>query len=137
MDEVIRGDSPSSELNSLQDAIIDLYMSVKVRTKDQLANLETSQVQEEREALQEIKNPFIVLEYIRASLDIVMNMKQEEAIKAIKDQRKSEKNDPLLEGITQDTPPSTTRSDCTGPPKAYEKIIQTLEADVRKHIRIE
>lgn len=68
-------DATSEEPASLTEAIVDLYLSVKIRKDDE--ELDESILIEEKENLQSA-DPFVVLEYIRNSFDILLNMRMEE-----------------------------------------------------------
>lgn len=68
-------DDTDDQPTTLNEAIIDLYLSVKIRKDDESVN--ETMLNSEREHLQEI-DPFVILEYIRNSFDILLNMKMEE-----------------------------------------------------------
>ncbi len=95
---------------------------------------------------------FVLIDYVRASMDILLNMKIEQQ------QKEQSKGDARYGGIgasgfinssrgghgaSQDMMGESQRSSNSSsvfhgePPKVYEEMIQTLEGDVRKHIRIE
>jgi len=60
---------------SLEEAIIDLYQSIKIRKDSEEPDEDT--IYEEKQHLKEI-DPFVILEYIRNSFEIIVNMKMEE-----------------------------------------------------------
>ena len=62
---------------SIEEALIDLYLSVKIRSNEEIDGYNEDILQEERERLAET-SPFTVLEYIKTSIEILMNMKMEE-----------------------------------------------------------
>lgn len=64
-------------------------------------------------------DPFVVLDYIRTSVEILLNMKGEE-----EEKKKHSKANKDIEAEIE-------------PPKHYEKMLQKLEGDIRTHIRIE
>jgi len=112
-------------------------------------------------------NSYVIIEYIKSSVDIILNLKFEEIEKRLMDknnsstmhpdseqpQRKSqahvrERNqrdrlgpegkgldDQCVETLISNTDRSSM-SQVEGPPKVYEELIQSLEADIRKHIRV-
>ena len=85
-------------------------------------------------------DPFTVLEYIKTSIEILMNMKMEEH-QAEQDKKKKD---------TKSKKPKTTAADgkelpsdsesmvsMDEPPADYEQMLQKYEAEVRNHIKIE
>ena len=107
---------------SLHEAIIDLYLDVKIRSKRevnfpqklQIDDFQEEKFKTEKENLKSI-NPFVILEYIRTSIEIIMNMKLDNEKNQVESNSKAS-----LE-----------------PPSEYESIIQKLEAEIRNHIRVE
>ena len=83
----------------------------------------------------------VVLEYIKSSIDIILNLKFEEIEKRfIEKGRMSSTEHPRASIKSSANPESSARSNFSemeGPPKVYEELIQGLEAEIRKHIRIE
>ena len=79
----------NKEQESIEDALIDLYLSVKIRSNEEVSQFKLLIVflqidayneevlQEERERLKDT-NSFTILEYIKTSIEILMNMKMEE-----------------------------------------------------------
>ena len=79
----------NKEQETIEDALIDLYLSVKIRSNEEVSQFKLLIVflqidayneevlQEERERLKDT-NPFTILEYIKTSIEILMNMKMEE-----------------------------------------------------------
>ena len=68
-------------------------------------------------------DPFTIIEYIRSSIEILMNMKIEE------NELEHQKN------ITKDQDSELDLS-MQEPPKDYERMLQSLEAEIRNHIRV-
>jgi hypothetical protein len=68
-------DSEQDDPTMLVEAIVDLYLTVKIRKEEDEIN--ESLLNDEKEHLMNI-DPFVVLEYIRNSFDILLNMKMEE-----------------------------------------------------------
>lgn len=73
---------------TLEDAIIDLYLSVKIRSNDevnfsvlikitQIDIYDETTLSAERQKLKDV-DPFTVVEYIKASVEILMNMKNDD-----------------------------------------------------------
>lgn len=92
--------------------------------------MESNQVEAEKEKLKDA-DEFMILDYIRSSIEILMNLKieeyeeefEEKMKKWIKEMKKSEKE---VENSDEDDAPNN-----------YEKLIQKLEADVWNHISVE
>lgn len=62
---------------TLEEALIDLYLSVKIRSNEEIDAYNEKVLTEERERLQDT-SPYTILEYIKTSIEILMNMKMEE-----------------------------------------------------------
>jgi len=90
----------------LHEAIVDLYLSVKVRQNEDSLALSDDQIDEERSNLRST-NSFTVLEYIRNSFDILMSLKPQ----SNKHIKRSSKD-------TED----------------LESMVQKYENDIRQHI---
>eukprot|EP00831_Metopus_contortus_P071992 TRINITY_DN65739_c0_g1_i1.p1 TRINITY_DN65739_c0_g1~~TRINITY_DN65739_c0_g1_i1.p1 ORF type:complete len:179 (+),score=56.22 TRINITY_DN65739_c0_g1_i1:115-651(+) len=99
---------------NLKDAIIDLYLNIKIRSNDEIVQFTDEKYDAERIKLCET-DLFVILDYIRTTVEILMNMKEEE-----KEQHSSRSVD-------------TTRDI----PKEYEQALQKLEEEARNHVRIE
>lgn len=75
-----------NELFSLKEAIIDLYLAIKIRSAEevfsqiliiQLEKVDKKSIEKEKQKLMQ-NDGFVVLEYIRASIEIIMSLKIEE-----------------------------------------------------------
>eukprot|EP00826_Nyctotherus_ovalis_P019530 TRINITY_DN16036_c0_g1_i16.p1 TRINITY_DN16036_c0_g1~~TRINITY_DN16036_c0_g1_i16.p1 ORF type:complete len:251 (+),score=70.88 TRINITY_DN16036_c0_g1_i16:195-947(+) len=95
----------------LLQALINLYLSVKVRSEHYISTYTEEQLQSERKSLLNA-NPLNIVEYIKTSVEILLNLKEEEKV---------ERN----EARSLETQES------------YEEQIQKLEAETRMHIRLE
>ena len=71
------GLAPPNHQETLEEALVDLYLSVKIRSNEEIDAYNEEILAEERERLRET-NPFTILEYIKTSIEILMNMKMEE-----------------------------------------------------------
>ena len=104
------------EINCLiQKALIDLYLIVKVRTIEELENYNENKKKEERESLSST-NSLMLIDYIKESIEILLNMNEEEnaLIKAKKyNTRKSSYEIPII----------------------YDEQLQKFEEEIRSHIR--
>ena len=133
--------SPSSSSTSISvhDKVIDLYLNFKVRTEDevslstpdtpQLKNFDSEQLMNERERLCDIDTN-IILEYIRSSVDILINMKIEDHMEAAKEQAHVDGKQDFSSNSYE------TNEDGGGIGKDYEDMLIKLEGDVRNHIRV-
>ncbi|CDW80775.1 UNKNOWN [Stylonychia lemnae] len=187
-----RNESCTSKYKNLRSAVGDLYLSIKQKTRDENETITEQEEREERDIIMSL-DPYIVIEYIKSSVDIILNLKFEEIEKRLLDKtnnqneinnfkdnrssiiseqinRESEQNrkklldhhknsknnqksnnhinktELNLDSLRSDNDfnnnnnPYSQRSSMSnmeGPPKVYEELIQNLEADIRKHIRIE
>lgn len=61
----------------MKDAIIELYLAIKIRSTEELDNI-TEEILEEEKTRLESATGFSVLEYIRTSIEIIMNLKVED-----------------------------------------------------------
>lgn len=91
-------------------------------------------------------DPYVIIEYIKSSVDIILNLKFEEIEKRLLDKNQNSKlgsKKSLLTGSYSKKKEDTERSmsshggDIGSCPQVYEELIQQLEGDIRKHIRIE
>lgn len=62
----------------LMEALIDLYLSVKIRSNEEIDNFGEDQLSKERSKLRNVE-PYTILDYIKTSIEILMNMKIEES----------------------------------------------------------
>lgn len=62
---------------SLKEALLELYLSVKIRSDEEIDNYTEEQFKKEKEALREVDG-FTLIDYIKSSVEILMNMKIEE-----------------------------------------------------------
>lgn len=63
---------------TLEEALIDLYLSVKIRSNDEIDHYDEDSLSKERQKLLEM-DPFTVLDYVKTSIEILMNMKYEQS----------------------------------------------------------
>lgn len=100
---------------TLEEALIDLYLSVKIRSNDEIDDYNEEMLTKEREKLRDT-DAFTVLEYVKSSIEILMNMKMDEA------------------KPHQDSAASLPAEDLSA---EFETQLQKYEAEVRNHIKIE
>lgn len=140
-----------SEMQMLTDALVDLYLSVKIRSNEeviisyinvvaiQIDNYSEEMLGKERKRLKDV-GAFTILDYIKTSIEILMNMKMEEnggegSGSGISEEQKLRKLAKKKEsGIISDTESMKSLDE---PPKDYEQMLVKYEAEVRNHIKIE
>jgi hypothetical protein len=81
----------------------------------QIINFDQTTLSKEKERLVG-QDPFLIIEYIRSTIEILMNLKMEEL--------QAKKNEEEANSTNHDTP------------QDYEQMLQKLEAEVRNHIRV-
>lgn len=59
----------------IKEAIIDLYLAIKIRSTEELDAINDDALKDEKQKLMEDQDAFQVLEYIRSSIEIIMNLK--------------------------------------------------------------
>ena len=70
----------------MKEAIIDLYLAIKIRSTEELDQINESNLRHEKQKLLKSCDCFQILEYIRSSIEIIMNLKIEDLEK--NDQKK-------------------------------------------------
>jgi hypothetical protein len=108
-------ESPDSFLEDLVEAIKELYVDIKLKYK-----CENSEEAYKINELQKIKdvNVFKLIEYIKESIEIYVNIKLDEAKNS---NEISEHKEKVFQENDEDV---------------YENMIKKLEADVRNHIKV-
>lgn len=101
----------------LIEAIKELYIDVKLRHKNE--NLGEDYKNKELEKIKDV-NVFKLIEYIKESIDIYVNIKLDQARNS-KDNDDSLIKDKVFQGNNEEV---------------YETMIKKLEADVRNHIKV-
>lgn len=107
-----------AQKNEIKTALIDLYLSVKVRKSQEIEQYSEEKLEEEREILKRA-DEMLIIGYIKTSVEILMNLRSEE-----QEMSKEESNSMYSEKSQGD------------PPKKYEKLLQKLEDETRNHIRV-
>lgn len=75
--DVEHGSSQSKE-RSIKEAIIDLYLAIKIRSTEELDRINDGNLMDEKEKLMLGADCYQILEYIRSSIEIIMNLKIED-----------------------------------------------------------
>ena len=116
-------------LETLKDALIDLFLKVKVRSSEDIEKYNSTQMKEEKKELEGTKGLELV-DFIKSNVEILLNIKSEE-------DSFSENNKSLCypEFFSQASSILSNKSKMNT--EGYEKIIRKLEEDVRNLIRSE
>lgn len=115
------------EKEEIKSQLVDLFLNVKVRSKDEISVYSEDKLTEEKELLNDASIRSLI-NYIKTSIEILMNLKVEDYIIIKKQEKNANRNKPLS---------SSSSVASSEPPQDYEEVIQKFEADIRKHIRIE
>lgn len=148
--EHIKRRLPEDQLETIKDALIDLYLSVKIRTNDEIDGYNEDKLAQERDKLKHGNrvDEMTLIEYIKLSIEILMNMKHEDFEKETNlQQRQMKQNERELQDIkSNNSNRFMTRSQLSGLSRSsslpivnseYEKIIQGYENEIRGHIKTE
>lgn len=65
-----------TQLLDVHKALIDLYLDVKVRSNEEIVTLNDDQLEKEESRLLEIDS-LALIEYIKTSIEILLNLKME------------------------------------------------------------
>ena len=68
-------DKESQDVKNIKEAIIDLYLAIKIRSTDELDKINDNNLNDEKSKLLTQVDCFQILEYIRSSIEIIMNLK--------------------------------------------------------------
>ena len=77
-------------LNDIQEALINLYLNVKVRSKEEISKYSEDDLAKERENLY-LTSPIDLVNYIQTSVEILMNIKVEDYLVHQKEQQRKDK----------------------------------------------
>jgi hypothetical protein len=125
LDRFGNSDERIDQYELLREAILELYLSVKIRADEEIDNFTEAQLEKEKEGMKEVDG-FTIVEYIKNSIEIMMNMKIEEQ----NDKKKSKHPIDSLSG-------TSSTSSIPAAHEEYEKILRQLEAESRQHIQVE
>lgn len=88
---MLNTDSQVDELNELKEAIVELYLAIKIRSTEELDQITDKVLEEEKQKLEQVSG-FQVLEYVRTSIEIIMNLKIEDLEKEFNNRNMFEKD---------------------------------------------
>jgi hypothetical protein len=77
MDKGKSEDDMMDAIAVIQEGLIDLYLNVKVRSKDEINDYDEEDLLKERENLY-MTSPLDLINYIQTSVEILMNIKVED-----------------------------------------------------------
>ena len=88
-DDLLRGGGNGVDEcgDGVKEAIVDLYLAIKIRSTEELDQINESNLKNEKKKLLRTCDCFQILEYIRSSIEIIMNLKIEDLEK--NDQKKT------------------------------------------------
>lgn len=118
-------------VEELKEALVDLYLKVKVRSSDDIENYNSDQNRKEKQELEGTKG-LSLIENIRDNVEMLLNIKSEESENDTEGERSLAYPDFFSRASSILSAKNTMREG-----NDYEKIIQKLEADVRGYIRSE
>lgn len=150
----------------VRKALIDLYLSVKIRKNEEIDKFDSKQLDKERNELMEEQYPILTLvNYIQTSIEILMKLKNEQEVREVdqcirckkeintklKDRKKRlemKQNQEDQEEVKIDTSrkfvhstKGKIRESCISSvleaPQEYEDLLQQYEKSVRNHIQCE
>lgn len=107
-------DNCSNKDNPVFEALIDLYLNVKVRSPEDVENCTSEQLAEERKALLNI-DPIVLIGYIKSSFEILLSLKEEDHNRSTH----SIKEVPTMESE-----------------EGYDEQLRKLEFESRMHIQV-
>jgi hypothetical protein len=123
-----QSDRLDEDYDDIKHALIELFLNVKVRSKDEISEFTEDTLHDEKEKLLDSSIKALI-SYVKTSIEILMNLKVEDymAIQKIEKEESKKKDNRTL---------SQSSSMVSGlePPSDYEELIQKYEADIRKHI---
>ena len=91
LDSHVESSLAADDINELREAIIELYLAIKIRSTEELDKITDDILEEEKKKLDQV-SAFQVLEYIRTSIEIIMNLKIEDLEKEFHNRNRFEKD---------------------------------------------
>ena len=71
------GETITENYETLKEALLELYLSVKIRSDEEIDNYTEEQFKKEKQSMLHVDG-FTLIDYIKSSVEILMNMKIEE-----------------------------------------------------------
>jgi hypothetical protein len=123
---------------SIKEAIIDLYLAIKIRSTEELDRINDGNLQNEKSKLMNSADCFQILEYIRSSIEIIMNLKIEDLEKNDKSkqqkQRPNKVNTDCLPSAEDRSRMGNTETDIEGISIESRNLIQQSMKDALAHM---
>ena len=109
------GTTITENYQTLKEALLELYLSVKIRSDDEIDNYTEEQFKKEKEHMREVDG-FTLIDYIKSSVEILMNMKIEEnengsSEEKVKKKKKKKTNVERLEEAGNEMPNPLSKLD--------------------------
>ena len=83
-------------VQKVKEAIVDLYLAIKIRSTEELDAINDEALRDEKNKLMDEHDSFQVLEYIRSSIEIIMNLKIEDLEKTSNANNKNKSSPSIL-----------------------------------------
>ena len=111
-------DDSFHSINEIRDALINLYLSVKIRKSEDISNYDEDLLTEEKTKLQNT-DIILIINYIKTSIEILLNLKDEE----------EKNNKEETSSLRSEKSPLEVQN-------GYNEMLQNLENEIRAHIRV-
>lgn len=85
-------------VKSLRTAIAELYLGIKQKTRDENETVSPAEEEEERSIIMSLGS-YVVIEYIKSSVDIILNLKFEEIEKRLLDKNNGVQDSTKFTGV--------------------------------------
>ena len=128
-----------SNPRNIKEAIIDLYLAIKIRSTEELDQINDGNLMEEKAKLARSADCFQILEYIRSSIEIIMNLKIEDLEKNEGNKKKRHQNgksntDVLPSEERPNTMVAESETDLEGISVESKNLIQQSMKDALVHM---
>lgn len=77
-DQMINKEHNIETVENVKESIVDLYLAIKIRSTEELDLINEQNLKNEKRKLLSNSDCFQILEYIRSSIEIIMNLKIED-----------------------------------------------------------
>ena len=125
----------SKSKKTIETELIDLYMKLKVRKNEDIEKLDEKDLIQEREKLK-ASDPFVIINYIKTSIDILIDLKVEELYEDRFINNKKENDNKVKNegpGLPAD---SNNKEPQEEEMNEYEVLLIKAEADIRSHLKV-
>ena len=73
-DNAYREGALPETVQTVKESIVDLYLAIKIRSTEELDKIDEEHLKQEKQKLLKQCHSFQILEYIRSSIEIIMNL---------------------------------------------------------------